>query len=329
VIYFWYRSCVFILLHFLWLQKYHYLLLYLCSLHTCDRLLYILKKLISYLTPEYLSEFSSSGLLIVKFVCMGSSVHLHYVEGVQGILMWTTFSRDMKSQVTTLFYKYGLSTALQVSHFHSPSKNIWMSIHLNLSQNFLFNCILALYGAKLRIYNSDVQNIFLVFTPVAYNTEDIVHITVVTVLGVRVPHNMAYEHLKITHIVLYTHESPSLSLGIFWACLNFEDLSRIPPAPFLLSRSYVALVLSVPLIYIIYFLLILWMSYRIYRYEIYLIFQWATTNITCWKGSLLEGLCSIWHYTNKCLTYSKHCLMYKMSQKMELHFKESWRERTH
>jgi len=91
-----------------------------------------------------------------------------------------------------------------------------MSIHLNLvSQNFLFNCILALYGAKLRIYNSDVQNIFLVFTPVAYNTEDIVHITVVTVLGVRVTHNMAYEHLKITHIVLYTHEGPSLSQGIF------------------------------------------------------------------------------------------------------------------
>jgi len=67
-------------------QKYHYLLLYLCSLHTCDRFLCILKKLISYLTPEYISEFSSSGLLIVKSECMGSSVHLHYVEGVQSIL---------------------------------------------------------------------------------------------------------------------------------------------------------------------------------------------------------------------------------------------------
>jgi len=91
-----------------------------------------------------------------------------------------------------------------------------MSIHLNLvSQNFLFNCILAVYREKLRIYNSDVQNIFLVFTPVSYNTEDIVHITVVTVLGVRVTHNMAYEHLKITHIVFYTHEDPTLSHGIF------------------------------------------------------------------------------------------------------------------
>jgi len=102
-----------------------------------------------------------------------------------------------------------------------------MSTNLNLvSQNFLFNCILALYGEKLRIYNSDVQNIFLVFTPVSYNTEDIVHITVVTVLGVRVTHNMAYEqvrvthnmayeHVKITHIVFYTHEGPSLSHGIF------------------------------------------------------------------------------------------------------------------
>lgn len=91
-----------------------------------------------------------------------------------------------------------------------------MFTNLNLvSQHFLFNCILALYGEKLRIYNSDVQNIFLVFTPVSYNTEDIVHITVVTVLGGRVTHNMAYEHLKITHIVFNTHEGPSLSHGIF------------------------------------------------------------------------------------------------------------------
>lgn len=91
-----------------------------------------------------------------------------------------------------------------------------MSVHLNLvSQNFLFNCILAVYREKLRIYNSDVQNIFLVFTPVSHNTEDIVHITVVTVLGVRVTHNVAYEHLKITHIVFYIHEGPSLSRGIF------------------------------------------------------------------------------------------------------------------
>jgi hypothetical protein len=91
-----------------------------------------------------------------------------------------------------------------------------MSIHLTLvSQNFLFYYILALYGAKLRIYYSDVQNIFLVFTTVSYNTEDIVHITVVTVLGVRVTHNMAYEHLKITHIVSYTHVGPSLTHGIF------------------------------------------------------------------------------------------------------------------
>ena len=214
VIYFWYRSCVFILLHFLWLQKYHYLLLYLYSLRTYDRFLYILKKMISYLTPEYLSEFSSSGLLIVKFVCMGSSVHLHYVEGVQGILNVNhILSRHEESR--HYFYKYGLWIALQVGHFHSRSKYIWMCIHLNLvSQNFLFNCILALNGAKLRIYNSDVQNIFLVFTPAAYNTEDVVHITVVTVLGVRVTHNMAYEHLKITHIVLYTHKGPFLSLGI-------------------------------------------------------------------------------------------------------------------
>lgn len=158
----------------------------------------------------------------------------------------------MKSQDTTLLYKYELRTALKISHFHSPHKYIWMSINLNLvSQNFLFNCILALYGAKLRIYDSDVQNIFLVFTPVSYNTEDIAHITVVTVLGVRVTRNMAYEHLKITHIVFYIHEGPSLSHGIFWACLKFEDLSRIPPVPPLLSRSYVALVWSVPLICII------------------------------------------------------------------------------
>jgi hypothetical protein len=79
----------------------------------------------------------------------------------------------------------------------------------------MFNCILAVYGEKLRIYNSDVQNIFLVFTPVSYNTEDIVHITVFTVLGVRVTHNEAYEHLKITRIVLYIHKGPSLSRGIF------------------------------------------------------------------------------------------------------------------
>jgi len=48
--------------------------------------LYILKKMISHLTPEYLSELSSSGLLIVKFLCMGISFHLHYVDRVQSIL---------------------------------------------------------------------------------------------------------------------------------------------------------------------------------------------------------------------------------------------------
>jgi len=79
----------------------------------------------------------------------------------------------------------------------------------------MFNCILAVYGEKLRIYDSDVQNIFLLFTPVSYNTEDIVHITVFTVLGVRVTHNVVYEHLRITRIVLYIHEDPSLSHGIF------------------------------------------------------------------------------------------------------------------
>jgi hypothetical protein len=91
-----------------------------------------------------------------------------------------------------------------------------MSIHVDLvSQNFPFNCNLALHIAKLRIYYSDIQNIFLVFTSLLLNTEDIVHITVATVLGVRVTHNMAYEHLKITHIVFHTREHPSLSHGIF------------------------------------------------------------------------------------------------------------------
>jgi hypothetical protein len=78
-----------------------------------------------------------------------------------------------------------------------------MSVHLDLtSQNFPFNCTLTLHRAKLRIYDSAVQNIFLVFTHVSYNTEDTVHITVATVLGVRVTHNMAYEHLKMTYTVL-------------------------------------------------------------------------------------------------------------------------------
>jgi hypothetical protein len=50
--------------------------------------------------------------------------------------------------------------------------------------------------------------VFPVFVSVSYNTQDIVHITVATVLGARMTWNMAYEHVKVTHIIFYTSESP-------------------------------------------------------------------------------------------------------------------------
>jgi hypothetical protein len=124
---------------------------------------------------------------------------------------------------------------------------IW-SLYLRIFHLIVF---LSIYGAKLRKYDPDTQNIFPVFTPVFYNTEDTVHITVATVLGVRVTHNIAYEHSKITHRIFHTCKSPSVSHGIFWACLKFEDIISIPSVFLLCSRSYVVLVLSLPLKYII------------------------------------------------------------------------------